>query len=310
MSIQQHDTEETRAQEQPASQDSLTVKTAAPAAPAAPEPQAAPAAPTQPPPAEQPQPLPPLTDAQGAFAPEWFNRFEELQPYAATLAKFRRPEALAKSYANLERLRGYPDSPDSPRMEAFRRAVGLPESGQDYTLPRPDNTPDEIWDDALAASLAQVAHRYGVPAPAMAALCEHYAQEGRLAVQSARLAEQEAVQQAEADLRADWGRRYEDNMQAVGATLHTLGERAGINVAALAENPALRANADFARLMLAAASLVEEAPMHTGSPLNAQDEARRIVQDPTHPLHEAYMRTSHPRHQFANEQYDRLAFGK
>lgn len=255
-------------------------------------------------------PLPALTDADGAFSPEWYNRFEELQPFAATLSKFRRPEALAKSYANLERMRGYPDSPESPRMEAFRRAVGLPESAQDYSLTRPQDTPDEIWDDALAASLAKVAHRYGVPAPAMAALCEHYAQEGRLAVQAARLAEQEAVQQAEATLRADWGRRYEDNMQAVGATLHTLGSRAGVNVAALAETPALRANADFARLMLAASDLLEEAPMHTGSPLNAQAEARRMVEDPTHPLHEAYMRTSHPRHQFANEQYDRLAFGK
>lgn len=310
MSTQQYDTDEIRAQEQPARQDSPTAEPAAPVAAAVTEPQAAPVGQTLSPAPEPQQSLPPLTDAEGAFVPEWFNRFEELQPYAATLAKFRRPEALAKSYANLERLRGYPDSPDSPRMEAFRRVVGLPESGQDYTLERPDNTPDEIWDDSLAASLAKVAHRYGVPAPAMAALCEHYAQEGRLAVQSARLAEQEAVQQAETDLRADWGRRYEDNMQAVGATLRTLGERAGINVAALAENPALRANADFARLLLAAAALVEEAPMHTGSPLNAQDEARRMVQDPTHPLHEAYMRTSHPRHQYANEQYDRLAFGK
>lgn len=294
MSTPKHDTDETQDTLPPAPESALPTQQGAQES--VPEPPAS--------------PLPALTDADGAFSPEWYNRFEELQPFAATLSKFRRPEALAKSYANLERLRGYPDSPESPRMEAFRRAVGLPESAQDYSLTRPQDTPDEIWDDALAASLAKVAHRYGVPAPAMAALCEHYAQEGRLAVQAARLAEQEAVQQAEANLRADWGRRYEDNMQTVGATLHTLGSRAGVNVAALAEHPALRANADFARLMLAASDLLEEAPMHTGSPLNAQAEARRMVEDPTHPLHEAYMRTSHPRHQFANEQYDRLAFGK
>lgn len=271
-----------------------------------------PAAATEPaePQADAPAPPPPVMDADGAFSPDWYTQFEELQPYAASLSKFRRPEALAKSYANLERLRGYPESVDSPRMAAFRLAVGLPESAQDYTLTRPENTPDEIWDDALAASLAQVAHQYGVPAPAMAALCEHYSHEGRLAVQAAQLEQQQAIEQAESELREDWGRNYDANMSAVGSVLQSLGSRAGVNVAELMENAALRANPDFARLMLAAASLVEEAPMHVGSAVDARDEAHRIAHDPTHPLHEAYMRTSHPRHKFANEQYDRLAFGK
>lgn len=252
---------------------------------------------------------PPITDADGAFAPEWFSRFEELQPYATTLAKFHRPEALAKSYANLERLRGYPGSPDSPRMAAFRQAVGLPESAQEFSLTRPDNTPDEIWDDSLAASLAKVAYEHGVPAQAMSALCEHYAQEGRLAMQAAEVAQKEAIEQAEAELRNDWGSRYESNLNAVGTVLQSLGQRAGVNVAGLMDNPALCANADFARLMLAAASMLEEAPMHVGSAVDAQQEAYRIAHDPAHPLHEAYMRTSHPRHQYANAQYDRFAFG-
>ncbi len=262
--------------------------------------------------AEEPAPPPPapIMDADGAFAPEWYSRFEELQPYAATLAKFRRPEALAKSYANLERLRGYPASPDSPRMAAFRQAVGLPATPQEFSLTRPADTPDEIWDDSLAASLAQVAYEHGVPAPAMSALCEHYAQEGRLALQAAQLAQQEAVQQAETELREDWGSRFETNMNTVGNVLRTLGSRAGVDVAALMDNPALRADADFARLMLAAAAMVEEAPMHSGAPMDSQGEAHRIAHDPTHPLHEAYMRTSHPRHQYANEMYDRLAFGR
>ena len=255
-------------------------------------------------------PAPPILGEDGCFSPEWFTRFAELQPHAATLAKFRRPEALAKSYANLERLRGYPAAGDAARMAAFRAAVGLPEHAQDYTLPRPAETPDELWDATLAASMAQVAYEHGVPAPAMAALCEHYAAEGRRALQAAQLAQQQALDSAEAELRSDWGLSYEDNMRTVGSFLRNLGEASGVDVAALAESPALRANAEFARLMLAAASMLEEAPMHTGSAPNPRDEAHRIAHDPTHPLHEAYMRTSHPRHRYANEQYDRLAFGR
>ena len=252
----------------------------------------------------------PLMEADGSFSPEWYTRFEELQPYAATLGKFRRPEALAKSYAMLERMKGYPDIADSRRMAAFRAAVGLPEQAEAYAIPRPENTPDALWDPALAASLSQVAYEYGVPATAMGALCEKYAEEGRRILAASQEAEAAAIARADAELQQDWGRRYEDNMRTVGSFLTHLGERAGVDVSELAASPALRANADFARLMLAAVSLLEEAPMHTGTPSDSREEARRIAGDPTHPLHEAYMRTSHPRHRYANEQYDRLAFGR
>jgi hypothetical protein len=249
-------------------------------------------------------------NADGAFAPEWYRRFEELKPYAATLGKFRRPEALAKSYALLERMKGYPDVNDARRMAAFRSAVGLPEQAEGYAIPRPENTPDELWDPALAEALSQVAYEYGVPATAMGALCEQYADEGRRMLAGAREAQVAAIAHADAELQQAWGRSYEDNMRTVGDFLTHLGARAGVDVAELTANPALRANADFARLMFAAAALLEEAPLHTGSAaMDSREEARRIASDPTHPLHEAYMRSSHPRHRYANEQYDRLAFG-
>ena len=252
----------------------------------------------------------PLMDAQGAFAPEWYSRFEELQPYAASLARFRRPEALAKSYAHLERMKGYPDPADAKRMAAFRAVVGLPENAADYALVRPEGTPDEVWDETMAAAMAQVAYEYGVPARAMSALSEKYAGESRRLLDACRAHEQEAVEQADAELQEEWGRSYEGNMRLVGDFLHTLGQRAGVDVQAIMENPALRANADFARLMLAAATCLQEAPMRVGSGPDNKDEAYRIAHDPAHPLHEAYMRTNHPQHRCANEQYDRAAFGR
>lgn len=251
-----------------------------------------------------------LMDAQGAFAPEWYKRFAELEPYASTLAKFRRPEALAKSYANLERLKGYPGTADTRRMEAFRLAVGLPPKAEEFHLIRPENTPDEVWDDTMAADMAQVAYEYGVPAEAMQALTARYAQESSRMLMKYREAQQAAIEQADTQLQEEWGSRYEDNMHSIGAFLTQMGEQAGIDVAGLMENPALRANADFAKLMLAASGLTQEAPLHAGTPTDGAAEARRIASDPSHPLYEAYMRTSHPQHRYANEQYDRLAFGR
>lgn len=254
-------------------------------------------------------PLPIMTDT-GDFSPNWFERFSDLQPYAATLAKFKRPEALAKSYAHLERLKGYPGIDDPQRMEAFRSAVGLPARAEEYSITRPDNTPDEAWDDKLAAALSQVAYEYGIPSQAMEALTQRYAGESRHMLEACQAAEQHAIDTADAELQEEWGRHYDDNMRTIGDFMLNLGQQAGVDVLNIVNNPALRANADFARLMLAAATMLQEAPLHTGSPSDGKEEARRIAHDPAHPLHEAYMRTNHPQHRYANEQYDRLAFGK
>ena len=258
------------------------------------------------PPAE----LPALMQDDGSFSPEWYTRFEELQPYAATLGKFRRPEALAKSYALLERMKGYPDVNDTRRMAAFRAAVGLPEQAEGYTIPRPENTPDEIWEPRLVDAISKVAYEYGVPPIAMGALCEKYADEGRKQLAALEKLDAICIAKADQELQRVWGNDYEDNLKTVDDFLNHLGARAGVDVSFFETNPALRGNSDFAKLMFAAATLLEEAPLHTGSsPTDSREEARRIAGDPNHPLHEAYMRTSHPRHRFANEQYDRLAFG-
>ena len=251
-----------------------------------------------------------LMNADGAFTPGWFTRFEELKPYAATLSKFQRPEALAKSYANLEKLRGYPDTADAARMAAFREAVGLPPRPEEFAMERPQDTPDELWNEELVKQLSGVAYEYGVPPKALAALAERYTTEGRRFMERCRMENQEAIAHADAELQQSWGPAYEENMRAIESFLRTMGERTGVDVQKLVEHPALRANPDFARLMLEAAGLMDEAPMHPGNKPDDKKEAYRIAHDPTHPLHEAYMRTSHPQHRYANEQYDRLAFGR
>lgn len=261
------------------------------------------------PPAGAPETAAALMAEDGSFAPDWYKQFDELAPYAATLAKFHRPEALAKSYAHLERLKGYPDTADERRMAAFRASVGLPSSAEEFVLARPEDTPDEIWNPQLVSSLTQVAYEYGVPPKAMEALAQRYAEEGRRWMESCRQEEELAAEQADAALQQEWGVRYEENMNTVATFLTTMGERAGVDVSSLAQNPSLRANADFVKVLLEAAALMQEAPLHTGQQADSRREAHRIAHDPAHPLHEAYMRTSHPQHRYANDQYDRLAFG-
>ena len=252
----------------------------------------------------------PLLTEGGDFAPNWYERFDELGESATTLSKFRRPEALAKSYAALERMKGYPGVDDAKRMQAFRLSVGLPEKAEDYAFTRPEGMPDEVWDEALSTKMASVAYEYGVPATAMNAILEHYSSESRAMLEAYAAEQQRQEQAADAELQQDWGLAYESNMQAVGAFIQHMGERAGVDMVALAEEPSLRNNPAFIKLMFEAARTTQEAPMLRGGAGEGAGaaEARRIAHDPNHPLHEAYMRTSHPQHKYANEEYDRLAF--
>ncbi len=251
-----------------------------------------------------------IMDSEGGFVPGWYEGFEDLQDYGPSLAKFHRPEALAKSYASLERLRGYPGIEDKRRMSSFRRSVGLPESLEEYSITRPEELPDELWDDALVTEMAKTAYEYGVPKAAMEALTENYCRENQRQLQHYKQQEEQRIIQADSELQNEWGIDYEDNMSAITSVFARLGMAADVEVVPLLNNPALRGDTGFRRVLLEVARELGEASHREGTPQEGKKEAHRIAHDPSHPLHDAYMRTSHPQHKYANEQYDRLAFGR
>ena len=74
--------------------------------------------------AAQAVPLPSLLGEDGGFVPDWYARFDELKGMEKSLSKFKTPEALAKSYAELERLRHYPGVENEEQMARFRRMAG------------------------------------------------------------------------------------------------------------------------------------------------------------------------------------------
>ena len=69
-----------------------------------------------------------LLGEDGSFVPELYSRFEELKGTEKSLAKFKTPEALARSYTELERLRRYPGVDNEEQMARFRQMAGLPDS--------------------------------------------------------------------------------------------------------------------------------------------------------------------------------------
>ena len=258
--------------------------------------------------AAQAVPLPSLLGEDGGFVPDWYARFDELKGMEKSLSKFKTPEALAKSYAELERLWHYPGVENEEQMARFRRLAGLPESEEDYRLERPESTPESEWNAGLAERMARTAYRYGVPPEAMNALQETMAQAYEEAREQMADSRMEMETQAEQSLQQEWGANYERNMGRATAALQRLASETGVDVDALLDNPGLGSNPDVIRLLYQASRLLDEAPLHhsgaaTPSPA---EEAMRMESDPSHPLYEAYMNVNHPNHRYANELYDRL----
>ena len=212
--------------------------------------------------AVQTEPFPPLLGEDGGFAPDWYARFDELKGMEKSLSKFKTPEALAKSYAELERLRRYPGVENEEQMARFRRLAGLPESEEEYRLERPESTPESEWNAGLAERMARTAYRYGVPPEAMNALQETMAQaydEAREHMEDARM---EMEMQAEQSLQQEWGANYERNMGRAAAVLRRLASETGVDADALLDNPGLGSNPDAIRLLYQASRLLDEAPLH------------------------------------------------
>jgi len=258
--------------------------------------------------AVQTAPIPPLLGEDGGFVPDWYARFDELKGMGKSLSKFKTPEALAKSYAELERLRHYPGVENEEQMARFRRLAGLPESEEEYRLERPESTPESEWNAALAERMARTAYRYGVPPEAMNALQETMAQaceEAREQMEDSRM---EMETQAEQSLQQEWGVNYQRNMDRAAAALRRLASETGVDAEALLDNPELGSNPDVIRLLYQASRLLDEAPLHHsgGAVSSPAEEAMRMESDPSHPLYEAYMNVNHPNHKYANELYDRL----
>lgn len=256
----------------------------------------------------QTEPLPSLLGEDGGFVPDWYARFDELKGMEKSLSKFKTPEALAKSYAELERLRHYPGVENEEQMERFRRMAGLPESEEEYRLERPESMPESEWNAGLAERMARTAYRYGVPPEAMNALQETMSQAYEEAREQMMDSRMEMETQAEQSLQHEWGANYKRNMGRATAALQRLASETGVDADALLDNPGLGSNPDVIRLLYQASRLLDEAPLHHSGAAepSPEGEAIRMESDPSHPLYEAYMNVNHPNHKYANELYDRL----
>lgn len=241
-------------------------------------------------------------------AASWRERLPEEMRTHPSLQKFDTPEGLAKSYLAAEKLIGTEKVPvpkTEDDWERWYRAAGRPDKPDDYGFAAPDEMPEGLaYDEGLDRRLASLAHDAGLnrrQAETLRAGLMDMVREGgaqqRQALEAARLAEAEAMADAERALQAEWGSATQARKQVAARALAALFPAeavARMEAAGLGNEPAMvRAFYDMGVRLIGEKQLIgDAAPGERAGDLDAAIAAHRsrhaaALTDRNHPDHAA-----------------------
>jgi hypothetical protein len=194
--------------------DETSLLAAADPTPASPE---APAPPT--PAAETPtQPSTGWVNPDGTFGDKWLDALpEDVQDYKDTLSKYKSVPDMAKALANANALigkkLGVPNEKSTPEeVSAFRKAMGVPESLEEYKF-APDALPEGMtWSDDFAKPFAEVAHKHSIPPGAMRELANQFANYERHKFEAIQATYEKQRTDSVQTLQKEWGGEFTKNI--------------------------------------------------------------------------------------------------
>jgi len=181
---------------------------------ASPEAQAQPAA-------ETTQPSTPSTgwvNPDGTFGDKWLDALpDDAKDYKDTLSKYKSVPDMAKALANANALigkkLGVPNEKSSPEeVAAFRRAMGIPETLEEYKF-APDSLPEGMtWSDDMAKPYAEIAHKHGIPPSAMKELVAQHAKTEMFKLEAIQATYEKQRTEAVQGLQKEWGNDFGKNI--------------------------------------------------------------------------------------------------
>jgi hypothetical protein len=154
-------------------------------------------------------------------AKSWKETISEEFRNDPNISKFTEIDALAKSYINATRMIGQDkvsvpneNSTDDQWNEVYSK-LGRPESADKYKLEVKSETAP--LDESAIKQFAENAHQLGLNNKQAQGILEFYKNSMEGSAQQARVDTETAQANAEAELRKEWGRAYEDNIKKAGS---------------------------------------------------------------------------------------------
>jgi len=234
-------------------------------------------------------------------AKSWKEAIPEDLRNDPNISKFTELEALAKSYINATRMIGQDkvavpnnNSTDDQWNEVYNK-LGRPESPDKYKLEvKSDVVP---LDDGAIKSFAENAHKLGLNNKQAQGILEFYKESMEGSVQQSIVDTETAQANAEAQLRKEWGRAFDDNIKRAGAVAKANMNPQILDMelkdgTRLGDHPeVIKGFANIANL-LSEDKLVGTESENVSQGVDYQSEISKIVNDRSGP----YWNKSHPDH--------------
>ena len=231
----------------------------------------------------------------GSFADGWTNQLpEEFAGARDSLAKFKTFPDLVRAYDSANRLVGRkgvlmptPES-SSEEVTAFRKALGVPETADGYAAvakPQGELPQGLLWNDDIAKSYYEVAHRHNVSAEAMKELTELNMKQREFEMQAQIESVNETKHRGLAHLRQTWGADFDRNI----AVAQRAAALAGVDV-----NSYGWRDPEVVKVVVRMANMMGEDKFvgaGTSLPVGSADlrvRAMDIMRNPANPLHQRY----------------------
>ena len=154
----------------------------------------------------------------GTLADGWTDHLpDDAVPYKETLARYKTVPDMAKALAHANALvgrkLGVPNEKSTPEeVAAYRKALGVPESLEEYDF-TPEQAPEGFnWDKGAMQPFAEVAHKHNIPPSARKELAGLFAQyeSSKIDVMQGMFDQQR--QEAVATLQKEWGQDFSKNI--------------------------------------------------------------------------------------------------
>lgn len=246
-----------------------------------------------------------------------FDRLpDNLKPFKDQFSKYDTVEALLQGFGNahsmavkkaLAPLQGNePPEIIAERNTLLDTILGVPKDIKGYNLTREaidKNLPEEAWDQEAADSFAALAQKHHLsPAAALDAV----------KLQASLVTKQMAdAKIAETEYYTGQDRAFEQAMKTAAIDLDKANDLANRGAQTLGIDPKspIFKNAAVRQAMVRFANLIAEDKLVKGEPGkegNELDEARAIMGDVKHPMHDAWANPVHPNHERVKERVNEL----
>ena len=208
---------------------------------------------------------PSIVNETGEFKQGWTSSFPELE--GINLDKFKSVDALAKSYAHLERQKNasyYPQEDwNEDKIQSYREVAGVPETPSDYRI-KPEVLPEGVqWDDEYAGKIAELAHKHHIPAKAVQDLVAADLERQQATATDFEKHIENQRKEAEDSLRQEWGMRYDKEVEKAGKALGNLAKESNLSEEEFAQVKTNYGNDPvFIKMMSKLSSQFSEAKIH------------------------------------------------